>query len=326
MRKHKKSVRDLNSFERMIHGLTFRTFVIVVLLTIFIALMILIVGVGMYFQTMLDEYRSVTCTYARAVGMMLDDDKMLDKTKQVIDIYDSLPAEVRENQEAEGYRKNFVPVLDNDFRELQADMRAMQNEIGLSNAFIVAIDEEQNRMIYLIDADPRPVSFCFPGTWDEYTEDEIDVLVNGTKPSRLQKAFGMDSNVQATITNLPQFGLRVTGGETLYKTDKYTVVLCLDEKLDHLVNMTKLFLRRYLFLLVFAIAIGSLVAIQMIRRRVGKPLGKMAKAARDYVNDKIKGVAAPKHFSELDIQTQDEIEELSLTMKDMEDGLIEYEQ
>ena len=326
MRKPKKSVRELNSFERLTHGLSFRILVMIVFLTIFIALMILFVGVGMYFQTMLDEYRSVTCTYAKSINMMLDDDKMLAKTEQVIDIYDSLPEEVRENPKGEGYKKNFVPVLDNDFRQLQADMRAMQNEIGLSNAFIVALDQEKDRMIYLIDADPRPASFCFPGTWDEYEPSEIDILIHGTTPSKIQKALGMDSNVQATVTNLPQFGLRVTGGETLYKTDKYSVILCLDEKLDHLVTMTKLFLRRFLYLTLVAIVIGCLVSIHMIRKRVGRPIGKMATAARKYVKDKMEGVAAPDHFNKLDISTQDEIEELSLAMKDMENGLIEYEQ
>ncbi len=326
MKKPKKSVRELNSFERITHGLSFRILVMNVFLTIFIALMILFVGVGMYFRTMLDEYRSVTCTYAKSINMMLDDDKMLEKTRQIIDLYDSLPEEVRENPKAEDYKKNFVPVLDNDFRQLQADMRAMQNEIGLSNAFIVALDEDKDRMIYLIDADPRPVSFCFPGTWDEYEESEMDVLIHGTKPSRIQKALGIDNSVQATVTNLPQFGLRVTGGETLYKTDKYSVLLCLDEKLDHLVIMTKLFLRRFLYLTLIAIVIGCLVSIHMIRKRVGRPIGKMATAARKYVNDKMEGVAAPDHFNQLDIHTQDEIEELSLAMKDMENGLIEYEQ
>ncbi len=326
MRKPKKTVRELNSFERLTHGLSFRMLVMIVFLTIFIALMILFVGVGMYFQTMLDEYRSVTCTYAKSINMMLDDDKMLAKTEQVIDIYDSLPEEVRENPKGEGYKKNFVPVLDNDFRQLQADMRAMQNELGLSNAFIVALDQEKDRMIYLIDADPRPASFCFPGTWDEYEPSEIDILIHGTTPSKIQKALGMDSNVQATITNLPQFGLRVTGGETLYKTDKYAVILCLDEKLDHLVTMTKLFLRRFLYLTLIAIVIGCAVSMHMIRKRVGRPIGKMATAARKYVKDKMEGVAAPDHFNKLDISTQDEIEELSLAMKDMENGLIEYEQ
>ena len=95
MRKPKKSVRELNSFERLTHGLSFRILVMIVFLTIFIALMILFVGVGMYFQTMLDEYRSVTCTYAKSINMMLDDDKMLAKTEQVIDIYDSLPEEIK---------------------------------------------------------------------------------------------------------------------------------------------------------------------------------------------------------------------------------------
>ena len=62
MRKPKKSVRELNSFERLTHGLSFRILVMIVFLTIFIALMILFVGVGMYFQTMLDDAGRQTYT------------------------------------------------------------------------------------------------------------------------------------------------------------------------------------------------------------------------------------------------------------------------
>ena len=316
----------MNSFQRLSHGLTFRSFLMVMLLMLFIGLLVLASGFLMFFTSALDEYRSNTCTYAAAEATALNQDEMKKKTKQIIDIYDSLPKEVQDDDEAPGYKKNFVPAMDTSFRDLQSTLRLMQNGMGLKNAFIVALDEKTNRMIYLIDADPRPASFCFPGTWDEYSPEEIRVLAHGGNTSWIEKRLGLNDDYQATITNLSRFGLRCTGGHTLYTTDKYTVVLCLDEKLNHLMEVSMEFMKRFLILLIFAIAIGSLIAIRSMRKQVTRPLGRLATAARNYTKDKMEGVATPDRFSKLEIRTGDEIEELGLAMKDMEHSLIEYEE
>lgn len=321
----KKSVREMTSYQKLWHGLTFRSSVLVALIMLFMGLIILASGFVMFFASALDEYRANTCTYAKAEAVALDQDAMKAKTREIIDIYDSLPEDVTDHQEAKDYRRHFVSTVDTTFRSLQESLRTMQNGMGLKNAFIVALDEKKNRMIYLIDSDPRPASFCFPGTWDEYTHKEIVALAHGGTTSRWERLLGLSEEHQATITNLEQYGLRCTGGETLYETDNYSVILCLDEKLDHLMEVSYMFMRRFLILLAGAIVIGTAITIIGMRRKVAKPLVSMASAARHYAEDKNKGISAPNHFEKLDIRTSDEIEELSIAMKEMEQSLIEYE-
>ena len=204
----KKSVREMTSYQKMWHGLTFRSSVLVALIMLFMGLIILASGFVMFFASALDEYRANTCTYAKAEAVALDDEAMEAKTREIIDIYDSLPKEVTDHQEAKDYRKHFVSTVDTTFRSLQESLRTMQNGMGLKNAFIVALDEKTNRMIYLIDSDPRPASFCFPGTWDEYTHKEIVALAHGGTTSRWEKLLGLSEEHQATITNLEQSCLR----------------------------------------------------------------------------------------------------------------------
>ena len=321
----KKSVREMTSYQKLWHGLTFRSSVLVALIMLFMGLIILASGFVMFFASALDEYRANTCTYAKAEAVALDQDAMKAKTREIIDIYDSLPENVTDHQEAKDYRRHFVSTVDTTFRSLQESLRTMPNGMGLKNAFIVALDEKKNRMIYLIDSDPRPASFCFPGTWDEYTHKEIVALAHGGTTSRWERLLGLSEEHQATITNLEQYGLRCTGGETLYETDNYSVILCLDEKLDHLMEVSYMFMRRFLILLAGAIVIGTAITIIGMRRKVAKPLVSMASAARHYAEDKNKGISAPNHFEKLDIRTSDEIEELSIAMKEMEQSLIEYE-
>ena len=321
----KKTVREMTSYQKLWHGLTFRSSVLVALIMLFMGLIILASGFVMFFASALDEYRANTCTYAKAEAVALDQDAMKAKTREIIDIYDSLPEDVTDHQEAKDYRRHFVSTVDTTFRSLQESLRTMQNGMGLKNAFIVALDEKKNRMIYLVDSDPRPASFCFPGTWDEYTHKEIVALAHGGTTSRWERLLGLSEEHQATITNLEQYGLRCTGGETLYETDNYSVILCLDEKLDHLMEVSYMFMRRFLILLAGAIVIGTAITIIGMRRKVAKPLVSMASAARHYAEDKNKGISAPNHFEKLDIKTSDEIDELSIAMKEMEQSLIEYE-
>ncbi len=307
-------------------SLSRKTFVATLMLTAFIGVIILIAGFSLYYNGALREYRNRTFNNAKAVAMVLDKKEARDKADQILEIYDSVPEEERGDGSGQSYRSKFGHVIDSHFLSLQADMRRARSQIGLRNAFIVAIDEEYNRMIYLVDSDADPSSICLPGTWDEYTDEEIDVLVYGQEFGPLARLINYEDESQATITNLPDYGYRCTGGTTLYKTSRYTVMLCLDEKLDYLVQISKFFLAQYFLLLLTVILIASLIGARLMRRITVKPLLKMADAARSYADDKLHGLTRTNRFKELDLKTGDEIEELSRTMADMEDSLTEYEE
>ena len=320
----KKSVREMGKHEKRRHSLSFKTLLTTQLLALLLGVILVAAGFLLYFLGIMWETCDRTSNMAAAEALMLDRSDADAKTKEILQVYDSTPEEIRGDGKSPEYRDKFLPTMDEMFRELQEDLRITKEELGLRNSFIVAIDEETNRMIYLIDSDPDMKTFCWPGTWDTYKPHEISVLVYGKRVSALQRQLGLRDRPQATITYLPAYGLRCTGGTTLYKEGKYTVMLCLDEKLDHMITSSKIFLVEYNILMFIVIFLISIISVALIRRSMVRPIRQMAGAARDYAEDKQSGESSSNHFKDLNIQSGDEIEELSLTMSDMETSLAEY--
>lgn len=311
--------------ERRRKSITKKTLIGIILITSFTGLIILATGFSMYILSVVREYRENLCDLAKAELSVVDERELAKKTGEIIEIYDRLSPEERGDGTGEEYRKHFEPTIDDSFRSLQKSMQTMQNDLGLRNAFVTAIDPDSGRMIYLIDADPDLSTFCYPGSWEEYTPDEMNLLVKGAKTNRLQRFLGVRNDYKATITNTKRYGLRITAGEPVYMTEKYVVMMCLDEKLDEMVRISKLFLINYIMLLLLVIGIATFIAIYAMRKNVVRPLTALASAARGYAEDKANGVMTPERFISLDLRTGDEIEELERSMKDMEQGLAEYE-
>lgn len=320
----KKSVREMSGFEQKRHSLTFKSSFGVQLMAFIVGTTILIAGFGLYFKGILYEYCMATSKLAKAEAVMLDLDATRIKTDEIIAIYDSIPEKEKGDGTSAAYQDRFDPIVDDEFRNIQTRLRIMKERVGLRNAFIVAIDEKTNRMIYLVDSDPNLRTVCPPGTWDVYTSKELDVLVHGQKVSNLYRRYGLRDRLQATITDTPAYGYRCTGGATLYETDQYTVMVCLDEKLTYMKSVSKVFLAQYVVLLMAAVILIWLISIFLIRRLMVKPINRMADAARKYTEDKNSGSTAADHFKDLGIDSGDELEELSLTMADMEESLTEY--
>jgi sigma-B regulation protein RsbU (phosphoserine phosphatase) len=177
-------------------------------------------------------------------------------------------------------------------------------------------------MIYICDSDPNEETFCHPGTWEEYPQDQIDALIHGRKLSYFDKVIDATQKVQSVITNQPKFGLRCTGGATLFETDQYTVMVCVDEKLSPMAMASQIFLTHYVLLLLFVSVITALIGTFIVGRKIVRPINKMAKAARTYSENKYTG--NERYFKDLKIHTKDEIENLAVTLEDMESDLAEY--
>ena len=324
MSKHKKAKK-----KRRHLGLSFRAFIIITFATLLIGGAVILFGSIVFYETFFYDVQSHSCKLCMAELASLDIDEVIDKTREILKVYADLPDETKDSGHSDvyddEYKELFAPLMDDRFYEIKQQMWDTQGMLGLRNAFIVAMDENTNRMIYLIDSDMREKSFCWPGTWDEYKDEEVDILIHGDTVSNIQKRLGLTEGYQATITDLEQFGLRCTAAVTLYQEDGYVVILCTDETLDYMDTITRFFISRFAVALMIIIALATLIANILIRRGIIRPITALAKAAHDYSEDKKSGIAAPNRFSRLEINTHDEFEDLADAMKEMEQSLITYE-
>ena len=323
--KTNKSVREMTPKERRRHSLTTKTFLGIQRLTFVIGAMILVVGFVLYLDGTLHSYCVQAAKLAKAETLLLDPDQTREKTEEILAVYDSIPEEDRGDGTGRAYQSRFDDTIDDSFREIQKDLQEERDRMGLKNAFIVAIDEDMARMIYLVDSDQSD-TFCHPGTWDTYDHRVMDALVNGDKGSTLVSRFDRENkSAQATLTYTKEFGLRCTGGATLFETDRYTVMVCLDETLNSMFRLSVVFLVEYNILLFLATLVVGIIAIRMLRRAMVKPINRLASAARRYTEDRKRDESlVSDHFGQVQIRSGDEIEELSLTMSEMEQSLVKY--
>ncbi|MBR0400390.1 MAG: PP2C family protein-serine/threonine phosphatase [Mogibacterium sp.] len=322
----KKSVKEMGPIQRRTNSLAAKTLITVVLMMAFIGVTMFTAGYSVYLFSVMHEYRANIWNLAKAESLMVNRQDAMDKSEEILKIYDSVSDKERGDGSGQEYNSLFDSVIDDKFRSLQEDMRLMQNEVGLRNAFLVAIDDNANRMIYLVDADPDIETFCIPGTWEEYEPGEIDILLHGNRIGPVQKFFDIGDSYQVAYTNQEKYGPRITGGFTLGKYDDYTIMICLDEKLDHLMYISRVFLVRYNILLIAIVVIAAFIAHYLMKKNLVRPINLMANAAIDFTEDKRNGVAAPNRFSSLHFKTGDEIETLGLSMAEMESILNEYEE
>lgn len=299
-----------------------KAFLIVLLLTMGIGIVVLVFGFFLYLFGVSHEYFVNTWNQANAMAAVLEQTDYKEISDEIIRIYDSIPEEERGDGNSEEYIGKFSHILDDKFNGVKEAMHGLQNRNGPMNAFIVAIDLDSRRMIYLIDADPHEESFCMPGTFDIYEYSELDALVNGSAPTKLDRKHGLETGIQAVITNRPEFGLRCTAASTLYTTDKYTVCLCVDELLEPLEATSITFLMQYVLLLVTVTLIASFIGMVLMRRAMVKPINKMADAAKAYGSSDYKD--GKKFFDKLDIHTEDEMEQLALALQGMEEDIEVY--
>ena len=305
-------------------SLNAKTFLILLMIVLGMGGTMLVAGFFLYASGVADEFYVSTWNQANAEAAVVEQTEYKAKCDEIISIYDSIADEERGDGFSPEYQAQFDVVLDTTFRNLQQSMRDLKNRNGPMNAFIVAMDRERCKMIYLVDSDPKEETFCWPGTWQDYTQEEVDMLIDGRELTPLERKQGIEQRVQSVITNLPLYGVRCTGGATLYETDRYTVMVCVDEKLDPAVERSKSFLTQYIILLVITTLISAFIGMVVMRRNIVRPINRMTKAAKAYGVDRQQQDIGTKHFADLDIRTGDEIENLAQTLKEMEDDLADY--
>ncbi len=230
-------------------------------------------------------------------------EKIFAKTREV---YDNLPEEIRSQQSSDEFFYAFLPLVDDDFYAARDILVKFRENTGQRNMFLMFMDDENDRVVYVVDGDEDKWAYM-PGQWTKAETDDTRDIV--------------DSSWRLDITHGGEYGWIGSGAEPFYARDGqllgYAVV---DMDLNDFLGEMLSFL---VILIPVSVALVVVLAFSFARtlgKNIITHLVSMSAAARDYTQmDKVSlNKDTPSVYEPLGIETSDEIEDLWKSMTVME--------
>ena len=109
----------------------------------------------------------------------------------------------------------------------------------------------------------------------------------------------------------------------LYENGKYVVMMCVDEKLNSVVSITRIFVVQFVLLLLAITVLASYIGMKLMRKHTVIPIRKMARAATAYGSEKERKLGE-RHFDNLNIETGNELQQLAEALNGMENDIEAY--
>ena len=319
----KKSILEMTARQRYHHSLSARTFRTVVILILVISVAAIGFGFYLYVDAVRREYRTQACHLANAAASMTDRSEVVKKSREILEIYESIPEEERIRGDI-SYVRQFTKEKDITFEKIRYTLHVLERENEAGSVYVGAVDTENNRLIYLIDSDSNPDTFCEPGFWDQNDERETRIYIEGARATPLDRLLGEQESIPAIITNTEEYGHLCTAASPLFTDGKYSVMMFADMDMSHVAKLSRIFLIQYIMLLLIAAFVSGILISRGLKNSVVKPINELADAALAYSRGRQDEGSEQCYFSDLEIRTGDEIENLSLIMRDMEKELNNY--
>lgn len=208
------------------------------------------------------------------------------------------------------YLKHFEPILTSEVYLRLLDRVAEYHEVNDALwTCIVYADFENERLLYLVDDAPEEER-CVPGSFDNFTKQDKTVV------NDKQKGF------EPEITNFDEYQYVASTGKPIYigegRDNAYSMV---DLSMDAIIAEQNTNVRNLTIILLSIGVIVLVVGYTMVALLIVRPIRILTKTANEYVagsNDNL------NKFAQIKINTKDEIEDLSNSMKKMEADINHY--
>ena len=288
----------------------------VVMGSLVLGIVTLLVGLTSYTYSMIEQYTSRAFGYSITTAQIIRNTINMDSVENdVMKIYNSLSEEERQMKGTDEYSQKFLSLYDNiEYVKLYDTLETLCSNGDVSNICIAEFDTRRNSLVYICNPDTRKDALYKTGDWKPVKEEVLNKFVG----------WPFDG-VLYHISYVEPFGYTCTSGYPLTFDEYPTLFVMVEVTMTTLMNGAKKFIIRYaLALLAVVIFLGLLMSRRM-KRTLVEPINRIAGAAKEYVKDRKVGFTGSDHFSSLEIQTGDEIENLKDVMSDMEAGMSEYE-
>lgn len=314
----RKSVREMSKLEKRHFSLETKTFRSTVMGAIILGAAALLIGLGVYTYTLVHQYITEAYNLSKSVYAILQD------TVDVEPLSDDIMADFHGMTDAEKelaytpeYRERFAHYTEReDYKAIHRVLDSFGNAVDIEDIYLAVCDPDNSALVYMIDLDADPETCVMPVDWDLLSEKDMNKLLSFS-----------NEREDFIIENIKEYGWLCTSGVPIKNDKGETVAYVLSEiYLKNVANgMWKFSLIFFLSMLVLVNIVAFAMAKHM-KKKLVRPINEIAEAAEKYVADRRSGDKDTEHFSGLNIHTGDELENLSLTMADMEHDLKDYEE
>jgi len=318
-----KSITEMNKAERKRNSLKGKTYRSIIIYSLIISFAAITFGFYLFASAVRRDYRTRTWQMSRTAVKVLDKEEILREAEEVIKVYRGMSAEeqLQLQDKHSDLLNRFESVRGEGFDEICRELLTIQETNNGKAAFTAFFDLENNRRVFVTDSDPNE-TFCPPGSMDIMDVRVINEIMNG-KQYFLDELFETGP-MSSTIFKMEPYGYRCMGGTLVGVIDGYPVFVFFDTDMNRAVRIEIVFLIMYIVLLAAVTAVIIRLSVRNISTMMVDPINRLSDAALDYIDDADDASRDEKHFDKLNIQTGDEIENLSLSMKRMEEDLGKY--
>ena len=312
-----KSVREMNKYERLRYSLASRTFHTAIGGAAILGIVALVIGLGWYAYSYSSQLIKGAFGVSKNAQMIIS--KIIDPTdlgRDVMDLYRSVPAETR----GDGDDAEYLSLYDSfktreDYVQILSILKDFRDSSTVSDVYYAMYDEETGMLVYFADPDEDEDTVCPTGFFETATKKELNTFLrwNGKKtPYYIEKT--------------ERYGWICTTGISVKDQDGSIAGFILaDVTLKEVGSGMLRFLLQYGISMFVLINLVAIFMTRHMKKKLVKPINEIAEAAEAYLKDKKDGARVTDHFSKLNINTGDEVENLALIMADMETDLADYE-
>ena len=229
---------------------------------------------------------------------------------EMIRIYEEIPDEIAADPYSEEYLSRFDH-LDTDERLIDIEMKMLdlENAEGAAGLYITVYDIVEERLIWAADS--------------RNDEDYIQTgLYRDIEAGKFFRSFSDETvdDIPYLVFNTLRYGSTLTCWDILDTAGVGRYYICAMAELDMnmLARQSVFFLLQYASVILLLTFVLGYFIVQNFQKTVVRPLNEMAKAAKVYAKNQVDGSSDQSAFGSLNIDTNDEIEELSETLKNME--------
>ena len=272
----------------------------------------IIFGFRLYSNALINQYAGIAYNISKTAAIIIKEEDALHYHNEVYEIYKWLTPEQIARKDTREYRLLYADAIDNKMVDIQILLAKIARENKLMKISLVTYDKGSERLINIYSSDRTEPT----GYW--YKLENNSTIVHTPGENSL-----FDSDIPYSLERDAN-GYLCTSYTKVAEDEDTTTMVMTEIDMYQADDSAVSFLFQFLGLLLSITLVVFYFIDRRLKKKVVKPILDMNQAARNYIADKDDGLPDEYHFQALEINTNDEIESLSLIFAEMEKEIGQY--